>query len=465
MGSLVVAITALVVGAPPGEGSEVPLRLEKGQEFVYRGVYTETNRRPGAAPTRRFEVESYVFILNAAPGGADAAFLTVQRTPRQGTQETPATARLELAKVDGLGRIKFAHKTGGPRIPPDGPPSLETRAFVELPVGGVSGGLTWEAAEDGEPPATWTVCGLDDQPCGKCLKLAGRQQSESWKRPGMAGWLREDLVWLKLKGGYAVRIERKWEVRDEGRDGGMNSVLVMDLETFNPAMVPPTEAAARQVEIRQTLQYADAYADLLQRPHDRRAFVNLLAAMQTHVNNRTRTPYREALLTLRRNVEIAQTGERPPEPVIVSVLAPPRPADVGQQAPDFLLTDMVSGTTNRLNRLQGQPIVLLIFKPTSPTVRYLLAYADEAASVYAGKAHVLALAVGGDPGAVVQLRSQLRVKVPILDGREALGRFAGDATPRTVILDKFGTVVSITPGWGGEYPVRFGNQLKELLQP
>ena len=141
MGCLVVAIAALVVGAPPSEGSDVPLRLEKGQEFVYRGVYTETNRRPGAVPTRRFDMESYVFILNTGSAGADAAFLTVQRPAKIGGQEIPPAARLELARVEGPGRIKFSHKSLSPRIPPEGPPNLETRAFVELPVGGVAAGL------------------------------------------------------------------------------------------------------------------------------------------------------------------------------------------------------------------------------------------------------------------------------------------------------------------------------------
>ena len=39
-------------------------------------------------------------------------------------------------------------------------------------------------------------------------------------RVGTAGWRREDVVWLKLQGGYAVRIERKWENRDEGGELG-----------------------------------------------------------------------------------------------------------------------------------------------------------------------------------------------------------------------------------------------------
>jgi hypothetical protein len=466
MGCLVIAIAAFAVGAPPGGGSEVPLRLEKDQEFVYRGLYTETSRRAGPPGTRRFELEACVFILNAGNGSADAAFLTVQRPPTRGGHLNPPMARLELARVEGPGRVKFARRPALLRVPPEGPPNLETRAFVELPAGGVAGGLKWEAADDGEGVTSWMVAGLDDQPCGKCLKLIGRQQSDSWARIGTAGWRREDVVWLKLQGGYAVRIERKCENRDDGGDIGSSSVLVMDLETFNPITVPPAEARARQVEIRQVLAFTSRLDDLLQSPTDRHGYATLLALMTTHANNVSPTPYRAALLTLRGNVEAAQAGERPPEPLIVSAARPRPPAEVGQFAPDSLMTDFVTGDTTRLSRLRGQPVMLLLFKPTSPTAQYMLAYADEARSAYAGKMHVLALAVTDDVGAVVQLRARLKLKAPTLDGREAARLFAGDTTPRTVILDKTGTIRFITPAWGGGYPDLFAtHQLKDLLLP
>src|SRR5262249_48144016 len=164
MGCLAVAIVTVLVGAPPGEGSEVPLAVEKGQEFVYRGIYAETNNRSGLAGTRRFEIEAYVFVLNTGTNGTDAAFLTVLRPAKQGGQETPPTARLELAKVDGAGRIRFSRKSTGPRIPPEGPPALETRAFVEMPHGGFAGGFTRAAAGRGGGPTSWSVGGLDPQP-------------------------------------------------------------------------------------------------------------------------------------------------------------------------------------------------------------------------------------------------------------------------------------------------------------
>ena len=59
--------------------------------------------------------------------------------------------------------------------------------------------------------------------------------------------------------------------------------------------------------------------------------------------------------------------------------------------------NVITGDTTRMSRLQGQPVILFMFKPTSPTVRHLLAYADEIHSAYAGKVHVLALATLGVP--------------------------------------------------------------------
>jgi len=465
MGCLVVAIAAVFAGAPPGEdGSQLPLRLEKGQEFVYRGIYSETVSRPGAKSTRNCDLECLIFILNTAPNATDAAFLTIQRTPKQTGKDLPPIARMELAKVDELGRIKFTRKSSQPRLPPEQPPSLETRAFVELPASGVSGGLSWEAAEDGERPMTWTVAGVDHRSCGDCLRLIGRQQSDSWKRPGTVGWQREDIVWLKLKGGYAVRIERRWNNRDEDGEIGHRSVMVMELETYNPATLPPSEDLARRTEIQHTQRFADEFDALMQSPGNRHGYDPLLAQIQTHLKNRAPTTYREALLTLRRNVEAARNGERAPDLAVMGNREP-SPADAGELAPEMLLADTITGETVRLSRLSGQPVVLIFFKPNSPMVRHVLAYADDAKSAYAGKGHVVALAVSGEAGAIVQLRSQLRVKIPIHDGRNAVRLFAGESTPRIVILDKSGTIHSITPGWGGEYPERFAKELAGLLQP
>jgi hypothetical protein len=458
MGSLVVAFAVLVAGAPPSDGAgQLPLRLEKGQEFVYRGVYSETVNRPGQKVGRRFDLSAYVFILNQSANGTDAAFLTIQRSAKPDGVEVPI-ARMELGKVDDLGRVKFLRKCSQARVPPEGPPNLEARAFVELPAKGVSGGLTWETAEDGEGPMTWNVTGIDrDQPGGPCLKLIGRKQSQSWNRLATVGWKREDIVWLKLAGGYAVRIERKWENRDEGGDIGLTSLTVMELETYNPATLPPSEDLARRTEIAQTHRFADEFESLLQSPADRRGYAPLLAQIQTHVNVRARTPYRDAILTLRSNIEAARNGERPPEPVVLT--SSRSPLDVGQPAPDLLLADAITGESVRLNRFQGRPVILLLFKPNSPLSRHVLAYADEANSAYAGKVQVVAMAVSGEPGAIVQLRAQLHVRMPIYDGREASRLFAGESTPRIVILDKAGTIHSLTPGWGGEYPERFGKEL------
>src|SRR5579859_3196622 len=137
MGCLVVAFVVVVAGAPPSDGaSPLRLRIEKGQEFVFRGNYSETVNRPGAKLSQTYAVESYVFILSQGPNGADAAFLTVQRPAKQNGQEVLPVARMELGKVDDLGRIKFTRKNSCPRVPPEGPPNLETRAFVELPASG-----------------------------------------------------------------------------------------------------------------------------------------------------------------------------------------------------------------------------------------------------------------------------------------------------------------------------------------
>ncbi len=75
------------------------------------------------------------------------------------------------------------------------------------------------------------------------------------------------------------------------------------------------------------------------------------------------------------------------------------------------------------------------------------------------------MAIDGQPGLVVQLRANLKAKVPVYGGAELAKLFAGSTTPRIVILDKAGTTRFIAQGWGGEYPDIIRKELVNLTGP
>src|SRR5438874_1890224 len=116
--SPLVLIAGVVLAAPPEPAGQLPLRLAASQEFVYRGLYTETTERTGARYSRRFGVETYILVLGQTPAGFDVAYLTVQRPEQKPGEEPVAAARLEMGKIDSLGRLRFAAKRAGlPHVP------------------------------------------------------------------------------------------------------------------------------------------------------------------------------------------------------------------------------------------------------------------------------------------------------------------------------------------------------------
>jgi hypothetical protein len=340
---------------------------------------------------------------------------------------------------------------------------LETLAFVERPRGGLAPGKSWDLAEPGQPPLTWSLTGTDFMPNGNCLKLTGQQQSDGWGHRGQPGWGRKDNLWLALDTGVAVKIERHIQHCDEAGATTFKSEMVVVLDSFRPTDLPPSEIEARRLEISQAVGFARTLESLSSAP-DQRGFDALLAQIQAHTQNRVATTYREAVLGLKRQAEAARNGERPPEPLVVQTRKDAPPTGEGQPVPDLILSDMISGETVRMSRFQGRPVLLVLFRPAGRTVDHVLRFANSAANTYASRVDVLALAVDGTPGEIVQLRLQYHVKMPIYDGREIAKRIAGDATPRTILIDASGTIQRILPGWGGEYPTWFGNELEKLIQ-
>ncbi len=185
-----------------------------------------------------------------------------------------------------------------------------------------------DAADDGQPMLYWIVREVTRYQTHQCLLLVGTAKTGEWQR--------EDKVWLRMDSGFAIRIERKIEQRS----GEFSSQMVVELQSCNPFTTTDSERSARRIEIIQAQRFADMLNELMlpRGEPDRRGYDALIETIDSHVKSRARTPYREAILDLRRRTLLARNGERPPEPVVVT--PSPRTAtalEEGQAAPDFAL--------------------------------------------------------------------------------------------------------------------------------
>jgi peroxiredoxin len=338
--------------------------------------------------------------------------------------------------------------------------------FVEVPRGRAGAVQGWELPEEGRPPQVWRVAGSDVLNGGRCLRLEGRQQTDDWDKPraDRAAWRRLDRVWLSPRLGVAYRVERVLERRDPARlEPTHRSVARYELES--PLQYPGALFEDRRKEILQTRALAEAAAPLLPEPgkHGPQPFKALLVRINHHLEYHPPTPYREALFQVKRRVEAGLRGESPPAfagtITVHPVISPGRPA------PDFALTDLVTRKTVGLHQLQGKPVLLVFFRPTSTTTTDLLPFAQRVQDSFGPKVAVLALAVSEDVEQARRLQGELGLTIPLLDGAKLLTGYAVENTPKLVVLDAFGLVRGSFVGWGRETPAAVIEELRRRLQP
>ena len=139
------------------------------------------------------------------------------------------------------------------------------------------------------------------------------------------------------------------------------------------------------------------------------------------------------------------------------------PTDVNQFVPELTLRDTRPSETTTLSSLRGQPVVLLFFQSSSSMTNRLIRYAREACEVYAGRVHIVLLAIDGEPIELQKLRSSYSLKLPIYEGRDLLPCFAGSSATRIVVLDSKGMVRMIAPDWREEYRESIFQVLKKIV--
>src|SRR5207244_12369794 len=155
-------------------------------------------------------------------------------------------------------------------------------------------------------------------------------------------------AWLALHTGFAFKAPRVLQRRDPAHlDPTQRSITEYELQSN--IQYPGHLFEDRKREIMQALSFKDIVAPYLPQPtrFPQQTFDALIARIDHHLNNQPRTPYREAVLQVRRSLEAAKRGE----------IQPAAPAEdkrlvavaIGQRARYFLATNLLRGESGRLD--------------------------------------------------------------------------------------------------------------------
>jgi peroxiredoxin len=454
----------LAIGQVP-DGSLQP-QLTRGQELVYSGTFTEEWFGKRVQTQHVFRIDATVLVMDATREGYELAFLTVVTTKdgkkpaEPGSAPPPSSVRLEVVPMDKQGKLL---STTSLTTPLEGPPTIECGAFVEVPKGRVPG--WWETNETGRPPRTWKVDGHELVNNVKCVRLVGTQQSEDWAAPraDSSAWQRRDTVWLSPQLGVVCRFERLVEQHAPASDSvAHRSTLRCEYEsglTYFGKMFDQ-----RVSEITQARKFRQETDSFLREPEQHKTQlegtlkkIKQYVAAEPATNN-----YRKAVVQVQKRVEAALSGETIPDP---QKEGPPSPrVAVGRRVPDFVATDLVSGQTQRLQRLLGKPLVVFFYNPATDIGKKTLDLARTLAERYPKEITLLPLAVTNDVELVQKQHKEMKLPFPILDGNSMHEMFGVDALPRLVVVDGEGVVRWTATGWGLHTPAEIEEQLQRWMK-
>src|SRR5262249_52030487 len=107
----------------------------------------------------------------------------------------------------------------------------------------------------------------------------------------------------------------------------------------------------RRHEIQQARKFNESLAPLFPDPSKvgSRPLDPIISLTSYNLQNQPRTPYRDAVLQARRNAEAAKHGESPPATVREAPLVT-LGAHVGQKAPDFVVTNLLTKESARSHK-------------------------------------------------------------------------------------------------------------------
>jgi peroxiredoxin len=448
-------------------------RLQRSQELVYRGTFREEGRGGRVQFSRSYRLETRILVLDTPPNGADVAVLTLLKHRSSGGAEaTPLSSeaalvsvRLERLHVDLQGKIT-AEANVPLLVPLDGAPTLECGAFVALPGGRISIGQEWTALEGDRPPLTWRATGAEIVAGNQCIKLIGEQKSDDWDRPrgDRSAWRRQETVWLAPHLGLATRLEREILQREPAqREAAQQGLLHLELDSS--FLLSGSAGDSRRQEITQALAFRDSLAPLLKQPARYGPHLAaLLRRIEQYLENQPETPYRPAILQVKRRAEAAQRGETPPEPVtdIRPILTG---AAIGQRAPDFIATNFTGGGSTQLRRWMGKPVVLVFYHPDSQTTPTVLRFAQQLWAKYPQRLYVAGMSISDKADLIRRQQAELGLTFPLLSAGGVRGSFGVASTPKIILLDSHNIIRGEYLGWasGGETAREVEEELRRWL--
>jgi hypothetical protein len=467
--TLLLLASAVAFGQPASRSEwQIAPKLAPGLELAYTGAYLEESLVPNVQFQRQYRLETLVFVLEAGPSHWNVAFMTAlsQRTPQvePGAKEIHTlSVRLDLHQVDAQGRLRDADGAT-PLVALQGPPTHETGCFVEAPPMRLTKESRWEVNEDGRPPRSWQVAGVEAVNGVTCVKLIGQQQSPDWDRPrgDQTAWRRRDVLWIAPQRGVAHKVQRVIERRDPARrDPTHRSTITYELS--NAIVCPAPLLEDRKREILRGRKFQEDAAALLKEPAKNRPQLDaLLHRVSVHIDNQAPTPYRKSVVHLASRLEYAKNNNTAPD---LPVEDDPRPTAVGlgQRVPDFVVNELTGKQSFRLSRLLGRPVLVFFYVPTAETGRDILEFAQRLVEKHGDKIAVMPMAVTSDVAFVRKQHGELQLPFPILDGRGMHLTFGVQNTPRLVLLDGEGIVRGAHTGWGVHIPREIQDELQRWL--
>ena len=458
---------ALALGQAPARGEwQLAPRLASGMELKYAGTVLDEALSPNVHYQRSYRLRATLFVMGAEQRRTDVAFLTAlsvreqTKEARADASKAPVSVRLELGSLDGQGQLL------GPGLasPVSGPATIECGMVVEAPVTKVRPDQLWDVSDPGRPPRTWRVVGPER--CGNvtCVKLVGTQQSDDWDRPRAdhAAWRRRDTVWLRPQLWIAQRVERVSERRDPAHRAPTQRTTVR-YELDSNLTYPGRLFEDRRREIVMAKKTQDDARPLLAQPAQYRPTIEAsLRKIDLYLDTQAPTPYRDAILGVRRNLESARRGETPP--VIATEETPtPVAAALGRRVPDFMVTNLTGADTLRLTRLLGRPVFVFFYNPATNVGKEVVRFAVALHQKHGDKLSIMAMAVGTDPEIARKQHADMKLPFAVLDGNGLHQTFGVDATPRLILLDRDGVMRYASTGWGIQTPSEINEELMRAL--
>ncbi len=490
-----VALLLVGVSAGPDGVSVGGPRLARGDELHYAGEVQEAGDRLGNRFRKRHTLEIRVFVLEATRDTADCAVLTVVRPlPDPGVtaavvaigaarvKEVAApSVRLDLIRMDDRGRVRLLRPAAGPpplplasadtaappSFPLDSPPVAEFGFFVPFPAAAVKVPSTWDAVEPDRPPIGWKATAETVWNGGRCLELTAVQQSTGYDQPDavQTGWKRTESVIVSPADGYASTVTRT-VVRRDGRDTVGSLKVTFEQQPRNRAIGVKYAATRREVETAWAL--AEELKELLAQgkkvsPDDFRA--RAVKVDQYLAESAAGTAFRPAVEAVRRRLEAAAVGIAPPVPAVVKVVRAGPPA-VGDLLDDFVLPDVARPSGQfRLSGARGTPVLLVAYRPDAVTSKGTVKLASALLEKYGDRVQVVPVAVFDTPDKAADERKELKLELPIFDGRTLETPLGLDSWPVFLIADGTGKLRwRFDAGLGNETGYLIGKELDELLK-